>query len=215
MSENYYTILGVPRSATAAEINNAYCAFNCIIDLGFKVKGISLQSIHREIIEAYKVLSNPRNRAIYDSILDWIEKGGGLGISEKDLSFFKIEKIFDEIQQIVKTLILLSPYEINITAFFKSLCSLLKTENLSLINKISHPSDKKVIIRDLMGILHHFPFPYSRYLAGKIMILAGTDEKLRSAIRFRVKREQFRCILTRYGWGIIFFGSFLYLFTGS
>lgn len=215
MSENYYTILGVERSATQAEINKAYCCFNSIIDLGFQVKGISFGSIHREINESYKVLSDQRKRAIYDSILDRIEKGGSLEVPEKKLAYFKNEKIFDEIQQVVRNLILLGPCETDPYPFFKQLCQLLSAENIALINKYSNPSDKKVIIRDLMGILQYFPFPYSRYLTGKMMVLAGTDERLKSAIRTTVKTEKFRSLIKRYGWGMIVAFFALFIFTGS
>lgn len=65
MSTNYYDILGVSKSASAAEIKSAYrkLALKWHPD---KNKGTDTHNKFKEINEAYEVLSNPDKKARYD-----------------------------------------------------------------------------------------------------------------------------------------------------
>jgi curved DNA-binding protein CbpA len=77
--ETYYSILGVKRDATAAEIKTAYLSLirqvhpDALPNASAFWKAQAEQKT-KELNEAYAVLSNPAKRHLYDSQLDYYQK---------------------------------------------------------------------------------------------------------------------------------------------
>ena len=68
MMKDYYQILGVPRLASAGEIKRAFRRL-AIAYHPDRNPSKEAESFIKEIIEAYEVLNDPAQRALYDSML--------------------------------------------------------------------------------------------------------------------------------------------------
>ena len=66
MAKDYYEILGVPRTATVAEIKKAYRKLARKYHPDLNPGDKSAEARFKEIQEAYSVLSDPKKRAQYD-----------------------------------------------------------------------------------------------------------------------------------------------------
>lgn len=80
MTETYYTVLGVSRNATAAEIKTAYRALIQQVHPDALPTNISpywnkqAEETIRLVNEAYSVLSAPDKRRLYDEQLDSLQR---------------------------------------------------------------------------------------------------------------------------------------------
>ena len=86
---DYYAMLGVPRTATAADIKRAYrqLARKHHPDLQTSAERERAAERFKEINEAYEVLSDPEKRAKYDALgADW-KKGSDFTSSQSDAGF--------------------------------------------------------------------------------------------------------------------------------
>ncbi|XP_029050782.1 dnaJ homolog subfamily C member 11 isoform X2 [Osmia bicornis bicornis] len=71
LEDDYYTFLNIPRNATQEEINNAYRRQSKLYHPDKHVDPVhkkEAEVLFNRTKEAYKVLSNPHQRAIYDSV---------------------------------------------------------------------------------------------------------------------------------------------------
>ena len=90
MKRNYYTLLGVQRSASSEEIKRAYRK----LALRFHPDRNSAPDAERrfqEVNEAYAVLSNPEQRSAYD---DFGKRGGGDPLQNGSVSQGDLKDIF-------------------------------------------------------------------------------------------------------------------------
>src|SRR5437773_10938857 len=89
---DYYEILGVPRTATEAEIKRAYRAMAHQHHPDKNPDDPHAEDKFKEAAEAYGVLSDPQKRAAYDR---FGHQGVGAGAAGFDPGFSNIEDIFD------------------------------------------------------------------------------------------------------------------------
>lgn len=65
---DYYDVLGVPRQATAQEVRGAYRRLARLYSPDVNVRNDRAGGLFDEIVEAYRVLSEPATRAAYDRL---------------------------------------------------------------------------------------------------------------------------------------------------
>ena len=85
MGRNFYSVLGVPRNAPQDEIKKAYKK-QALMFHPDKNKSPGAAERFKEIAEAYNVLTDPRQRQIFD---DYGEEGLGFGFAEDPLNVFR------------------------------------------------------------------------------------------------------------------------------
>lgn len=72
MQLNYYTVLGLKRTATGAEIKAAYKKLAVQYHPDKHLGDVQYEERFKQVSEAYQVLSNPQKRSIYDLKLDYV-----------------------------------------------------------------------------------------------------------------------------------------------
>src|SRR5438445_7249075 len=89
---DYYTVLGVARGASEADVKKAYRKLAMTYHPDRNNGDKAAEEKFKEITEAYEVLSDPAKRATYDRFGEaglrggGGERGGGLGFGHFDLS---------------------------------------------------------------------------------------------------------------------------------
>lgn len=86
MSKDYYAVLGVPRNANTDDIKKAYRR-QALVFHPDKNKNPGAEAKFKEISEAYKVLTDPRQRELFDRYGDeGLRNGGptGFGLFAED-----------------------------------------------------------------------------------------------------------------------------------
>jgi len=89
MTQDYYAVLGVARTADEAEIKKAYrkLAMRYHPDKVGVAEKVAAEAKFKEIAEAYEVLRDPEKRAVYDRYGAAGLKRGGAGGGAVDFGF--------------------------------------------------------------------------------------------------------------------------------
>jgi len=87
MAEDYYDVLGVPRAASAAEIQKAYRALARKYHPDLNPNDKKAQDKFKQVQSAYDVLNDPEKRKKYDQFGPEFEQfaGGGAGIAAEEM----------------------------------------------------------------------------------------------------------------------------------
>ena len=182
--QDYYAVLGLKPSATAAEIKTNYrkLAMKYHPD---KNEGNALAAaIFRDIAEAYTILSNPITRREYDSIY-----AGDVNARFNQSQPLTKDVIITRINNLQRNIAASNPFRINQDALWFAINQMLSPLNLGLL-KQTDVATKRLAIEQLLRCSVPLSYRKAQKLGGSLLNLAGDDEFAQIAINQFLKKSQ-------------------------
>ena len=170
-SKDYYKILEVSPAATSAEIKKSYrrLALQYHPDKNF---GNQLyEAKFKEIIEAYKILSDVKQREEYNRSRNQYSQ------SEKKKSAPQTtpQTILNQTLDFRRKIAVLDPDRMNKLALFQQIQHLLSRHNITILQRNNDPKLNKRIIEEIMFCSRFLPFAHVEKICFQLTAIAGTD----------------------------------------
>jgi curved DNA-binding protein CbpA len=167
--KDYYIILGIKKTADAAEIKRTYrkLAMKYHPD---KNPGDALSaSFFTDIAEAYKTLSSPAARREYD-----YNYSGDLNAQTNKSRVITKEDVVNGINNLQKTVAASNIFRINQDALFFQLSQLLAPSNIMLLKENS-AGGKTILVDQLLYCFSPLSYGLAHKLSDALLTLAGDD----------------------------------------
>lgn len=173
-SKDYYKILEVSPAATYAEIKKSYrrLALQYHPDKNF---GNQLyEAKFKEIIEAYKILSDVKQREEYNRSRNQYSQ------SQKKKAEPQItpQIILNQTIDFRRKIAVLDPDRMNKLALFQQIQHLLSRHNITILQRNNDPKLNKRIIEEVMFCSRFLPFPHVEKICFQLTAIAGTDNAM-------------------------------------
>lgn len=171
--KDYYKILEVSPTATYADIKKSYrrLALQYHPDKNF---GNTLyEAKFKDITEAYKVLSDVRQRQDYNN-----KRNYNARVHAERRRTQPITTPLTILTQTVdfrKKIAVLDPERMNKTALYRHIQQLLSHSNLSVLRSHNDPRLNRRIIDEILFCARFLPFAYVEKICFELTALAGTD----------------------------------------
>jgi hypothetical protein len=178
---DYYKILEITPSASTDEITQSY---KRLAD-NYYSKGSSPNNLSedkfKEIQEAFKILSDPKEREEYDY---WYSKRINKILNsdhQNSMSYLNQANktprgLLYLLKEVRRKLAGLSVEEIDKPALFNNINKILTDENIALLIKFKEKQINNEIISLVLQLCKALPYPYIKVLTSKILKLAGSDD---------------------------------------
>jgi hypothetical protein len=173
-SKDYYKILEVSQSATHADIKKSYrrLALQYHPDKNF---GSELHEAKlKEIIEAYKVLSDAKQREEYNRSRNQYSQ------SEKKKAEPQVtpQTILTQTIDFRRKIATLDPDRTNKLALFQQIQHILGRHNIAILQRNNDPKLNKRIIEEIMFCSRFLPFAHVERICFQLTAIAGTDNAM-------------------------------------
>lgn len=193
-TKDYYKILEVNMAATLAEIKKSYrrLALQYHPDKHF---GNQLyEAKFKEIIEAYKVLSDGKKREEYN------RSRSEYAQAEKKKAQPQItpETILNQTIDFRKKIAVLDPDRMNKLALFQQIQHLLSRQNIAMLQKNSSPKLNRRIIEEIMFCSRFLPFVHVERICFQLAAIAGSDNALYRKIYNFSKEVRLQSLWNKY-----------------
>ena len=174
-TKDYYKILEVSRNATYAEIKKSYrrLALQYHPDKNF---GNQLyEAKFKEIIEAYKVLSDVKKREDYNR-----ERNNTSAYAEKKKTEPTVtaQIILNQTVDFRRKIAVLDPDRMNKLALYQQIQHLLARSNISVLQRHNDPKLNKRIIEEIMFCSRYLPFAHVERICFQLTAIAGSDNTM-------------------------------------
>ncbi len=172
MLKDYYKILEVSPNASTVDIKKSYrrLALRYHPDKTFGNK--ALEAKFKEITEAYKVLTDLRQRQEYNIKVNFYNH------AEKKKQPPPPPTAAAILQQAIvfrKKIAVLDPERMNKRALYQRIQQLLAKQNMEILQLNNDMVLNKKIIREILFCSRHLPFPQVEKICYQLTALAGTD----------------------------------------
>ncbi|MCW3114898.1 MAG: hypothetical protein JWR18_3294 [Segetibacter sp.] len=170
-SKDYYKILEVSPNATNADIKKSYrrLALQYHPDKNF---GNQLyEAKFKDIIEAYKVLSDVKQREQYNNSRNHYSQPE----RKKPEHQTSPQTILTQTIDFRRKIAMLDPDRMNKLALFQQIQHLLSRHNISILQKNNDPKLNKRIIEEIMFCSRFLPFAHVERICFQLTAIAGTD----------------------------------------
>lgn len=172
--KDYYKILEINTTATPADIKRSYrrLALQYHPDKNF---GNQLfEAKFKDIIEAYKVLSDVRQREAYNRS----RNNHSQPEKKKAEQHSTPQTILNQTIDFRKKIAVLDPDRMNKTALFQQIEHILSRHNITILQSNNDPKLNKRIIEEIFYCARFLPFPHVERICFKLTAIAGTDNQL-------------------------------------
>ncbi|MDQ6815345.1 MAG: DnaJ domain-containing protein [Bacteroidota bacterium] len=193
-SKDYYKILEISPSATPADIKKSYrrLALQYHPDKNF---GNQLyEAKFKEIIEAYKVLSDVRRRDEYNRSMyqykEFDKKKAEPPISP--------QTILNQTIDFRRKISMLDPDRMNKLALFQQIQHLLSRNNIGILQRNNDPRLNKKVIEEIMFCSRFLPFAHVERICFQLTAIAGTDNAMYRKIYHFSKVVRMQTVWNKY-----------------
>lgn len=193
-SKDYYKILEVSAAATPADIKKSYrrLALQYHPDKNF---GNQLyEAKFKEIIEAYKVLSDTKKREEYN------RSRNNYTHTEKKKTEPQItpQSILHQTVDFRRKIAVLDPDRMNKLALFQQIQHLLSRHNISVLQRHNDHKLNKRIIEEIMFCSRFLPFAHVEKICFQLTAIAGSDNAMYRRIYSFSKQVRMQTVWNKY-----------------
>lgn len=194
--KDYYKILDLPTTATLQEIKRAFrrLAQQYHPD---KNEGSHMAAAHfREIQEAYKTLSDPKQREAYH-YQRWYIRSTGKPFASAPLTPANILQECRLLQQYVASMNIFHPRFDAVSLHIRQLL----TENaINMLLEQKDPAINRAIVQSVLTSVRPLPKKFFLPIAELLLQLAGDDETAHTNIEEALKEKKQRHVWDKYKW---------------
>jgi molecular chaperone DnaJ len=193
-SKDYYKILEVSPTATHTDIKKSYrrLALQYHPDKNF---GNQLfEAKFKEIIEAYKVLSDVKQRDEYNRSRNQSAQSAKKKTEPQNTPQTILRQTID----FRKKIAVLDPDRMNKTALFQQIEHILSRHNIIILKRNDDPELNKRIIEDIMYCARFLPFPHVERICFQLTAIAGTDNQTYRKIYDFSKEVRIQTVWNKY-----------------
>lgn len=173
-TKDYYKILEVSRNATHLEIKKSYrrLALQYHPDKNF---GNQLyEAKFKEIIEAYKVLSDVKQRDEYNRSRNNTSQSE----KKKTQPTVTAQTILNQTLDFRRKIAVLNPDRMNKVALYQQIQHLLVRSNLTILQRNNDPALNKRVIEEIMFCSRFLPFVHVERICFQLTAIAGSDNAM-------------------------------------
>lgn len=193
-SKDYYKILEVNANASHAEIKKSYrrLALQYHPDKNF---GNQLyEAKFKDIIEAYKVLSDVKQREKYNNSRNYYSQAD----RKKPEPQATPQSILTQTIDFRRKIAMLDPDRMNKLALFQQIQHLLSRHNITILQKNNDSKLNKRIIEEIMFCSRFLPFAHVERICFQLTAIAGTDNAMYRKIYNFSKEVRMHTVWNKY-----------------
>lgn len=193
--KDYYKILGIPSTASLQEIKQSFRRLAQQYHPDKNDNSHMAAAHFREIQEAYKVLSDPKQREAYH-YQRWYVRSTGQSFASTPLTPAGILQECRQLQQYVASMNL---FHIPFDAVSGHIRKLLTTNAIGLLHEHNDVAVNREIIQSILMSAQPLPKKYFLPIANLLLQLAGSDET-RIAIEQALQQKKQLHVWNKYKW---------------
>lgn len=201
---DYYEILGIPSTATTAEINQVFKQLAFDYYQAGNARNREAEEHFKKILEAFVLLTNPEERASYDRKYYEIKKLNNK--QEIESEFLEIRKVTNvkhddilaSLKAIRKSLIGLERSYIDELALYNAINDVLSEANIEFLNAAKDTSSNRLIIKEVKVFFKALAYPQIEQLIPKLQKIAMADIEAINDISSYQRRKKFYYNWTKY-----------------
>lgn len=196
--KDYYKILEVSPTASAAEIKKSYrrLALQYHPDKNFGNK--IYEAKFKEILDAYKVLSDISKRQDYNNQRRYHAEETKRKQSEPSQGLVTAITILNQAIAFRKKIAVIDPYRMNKMALFKQIQLLLSKQNIYTIKQFNDPKLNRRLVEEIIFCSKFLPYAHVERICFQQSALAGTDNDIYSRIYKFSKEIRIRSLWEKY-----------------
>lgn len=194
MLKDYYKILEIPISASTTEIKKSYRRLALKYHPDKNLGNNIFEARFKEITEAYKVLSDLKQRQEYNTRINLFSKSE----IKKPQTPVTPTTLLNQAISFRKKIAMLDPERVNLKALYQHIQQLLSKTHINIILQHNDPVLNKKFINELLFCSKFLPHPYVEKICFQLTALAGTDNKLFQKIYAFNKESKRREIWNKY-----------------
>jgi len=197
--KDYYKILEVPPAASVQEIKKSFRQlaqrYHPDKNAGSQAAGAHF----REIQEAYKVLSDPRQREAYN-YKRWYVRSTGNDFVNRPIT---PTALLEECRLLQQYVLSMNAFHVNYDAVSLHIRQLLTNEAIGMLREYNDITINHEVIRLLLQAAHPLPQRYFLPVTDLLMKLAAKDATMQTAIAQAIKQKKTRHTWDRYKWVLV------------
>jgi molecular chaperone DnaJ len=197
--KDYYKILDVPPAATLQEIKRS---FRRLAQQYHPDKNAGSQwadAQYREIQEAYKVLSDPRQREEYN-YKRWFNRSTAQDFIKSPITPLAILQECRSLQKYVSGI---NVFHVRYEMVTQHIKQLLAAETIGILHEYNDTAINHEIVHLLLQSAHPLPLRYFNEVANLLMQVAGSDNAALGTIEEALKHKKQRQRWDQYKWVIV------------
>ena len=197
--KDYYKILEVPPAATVQEIKKS---FRMLAQRYHPDKNAGSQAADthfREIHEAYKVLSDPRQREAYN-YKRWYVRSTGNDFVNRPVT---PTALLEECRVLQQYVLSMNVFHVNYDAVSLHIRQLLTNEAIGMLQEFNDITINHEIIRLLLQAAQPLPQRYFLPVTALLLKLAGNDNTMQTTIAEAIQQKKARHTWDRYKWVVV------------
>jgi len=206
--KDYYKILEVSATASQQEIKQSYRKLAHLYHPD-KNEGNGMAEVHfREIIEAYNILSDPKQRDSYN-YQRWNQRRNRKKYSNLTFSPMVVLQEAASLREYMATV---DVFRMNQDALNFQINEILSTHNISLLIQHHDQDINKKVIKEILTAAKSLHDNYTGLLAEKLMIVAKENEDAHNLISDYIKQKRKAAFWNKYKVALILLVTILLCF---
>jgi molecular chaperone DnaJ len=197
--KDYYKILDVPPAATVQEIKQSFRRLAQQYHPDKNAGSHWADAQYREIQEAYKVLSDPKQREEYN-YKRWFNRSTARDFIQNPVTPLAILQECRSLQKYVSSI---NVFHIRYETVSQHIKQLLSPETIGILHEFNDTAINHEIVRLLLQSAHPLPLGYFAGVAGLLMQVARDDAAALATIEDALKLKKQRQRWERYKWIVV------------